>query len=262
MPDQLSTTYSDLLEGSYDCVDRVILNAYFGRGQFGAGFRLWWRALNGSDENLDDNHLMRMAGRFSRRLRAWAKENQIPVVYCSPGKHKHNLASEHLATHETKLGLFMILVSKAPALVWEAQMTGTGKLGQLVIKEPWPYVNHYSFHILDPDWGHLTIKMSGHPPFGAQVMLNGHEYVAGAAQKAGIDFTKQDNCFTTVTNAAELAKVADTLSRNETAGHLLQLCERWIYTTCLCFALDLKEQKRSAFHYQYSVFQMEYSRNL
>lgn len=37
------------------------------------------------------------------------------------------------------------------------------------------YVNHYSFHILDPDWGHLTIKMSGHPPFGAQIILNGHE---------------------------------------------------------------------------------------
>jgi len=116
MPDQLSTTYSDLLEGSYDCVDRVILNAYFGRGQFGAGFRLWRRALNGSDENLDDNHLMRMAGRFSGRLRAWAKENQIAVVYSSPGEHKHNLASEYLATHETKPGLFMILVSKAPAL--------------------------------------------------------------------------------------------------------------------------------------------------
>lgn len=262
MPDQLSTLYSDLLEGSYDCVDRVVLNAYFGRGQFGGGFRIWWRALHGSDENLDDNHLMRMAGRFSRRLRAWAKENQIPVVYSSPGERKHDLASEHLARHETKPGLFMILVSKAPALIWEAQMTSAGKLGQLVIKEPWPYVNHYSFHILDPDWGHLTIKMSGHPPFGAQVMLNGHEYVACQAQKAGVDFTKQDNCFTSVTNAADLAKVADTLSAQRTAERLRQLCERWIYTTCLCFALDLEEQKRSAFQYQYSVYQMEYSRNL
>jgi hypothetical protein len=75
-------------------------------------------------------------------------------------------------------------------------MTGTGQLGQLVIKKPWPYVNHYSFHILDSDWGHLTIKMSGHPPFGAQVMLNGHEYVACQARKAGVGFTKQENCFT------------------------------------------------------------------
>ena len=262
MPDQLSTLYGDLLEGTYDCVDRVVLNAYFGMGQTGGGLRVWWRGLHGSDADLDDNHLMRMAGRFSRRLRAWAKANHVPVVYSSPGERKHDIAAEHLATHEVKPGLFMVLVSKAPALVWEAQMTGTGKLGQLVPKKPWPYVNHYSFHILDPDWGHLTIKMSGHPPFGAQVMLNGHEYVACQAQKAGVGFTKQDNCFTTVTNAAGLAQVADTLSQDETTGRLRQLCERWIYTTCLCFALDMEEQERSAFHYQYSVYQMEYSRNL
>jgi hypothetical protein len=262
MADQLSTLYGNLLEGSYDCVDRVVLNAYFGMGQTGGGLRVWWRELYGSDDNLDDNHLMRMAGRFSRRLRAWAKENKIPVVYCSPGAEKHKMAEQHLATHETSSGLFLILVSKAPALVWEAQMTGTGKLGQLKPKDPWPYVNHYSFHILDPDWGHLTIKMSGHPPFGAQVMLNGHEYVACQADNAGVGFTKQGNCFTTIANAAELALVADTLSQIETAGRLRQLCERWIYTTCLCFALDLEEQERSAFHYCYSVFQMEYSRNL
>jgi hypothetical protein len=93
-------------------------------------------------------------------------------------------------------------------------------------------------------------------------MLNGHEYVARQARKTAIDFSQQDNCFTTIPNAADLAKVADTLSRDEIAGRLFQLCERWIYTTCLCFALDLEEQKKSSFHYQYSVFQIEYSRNL
>ena len=54
-----------------------------------------------------------------------------------------------------------------------------------------PYVNHYHFHILDPDWGHVTIKMSGHPPFSAQVMLNGHEYVACQAKRKQIDFSKE-----------------------------------------------------------------------
>jgi hypothetical protein len=183
-------------------------------------------------------------------------------VYCSPGEPKHEIAEEHLSTKDVKPGLFLILVSKAPALVWEAQQTGTGKLGQLAPKDPWPYVNHYSFHILDPDWGHVTIKMSGHPPFGAQVILNGHEYVAAQARKAGVEFAKEENCFTSVSNPAGLAKIADTLSQKETAGRLRQLCERWIYSTCLCFALDLEEQEKSAFQYQYSVFQMEYSRNL
>ena len=142
MSDQLSSLYNEFLEGSYDCVDRVILNAYFSMGQSGGGLRVWWRALYGSDENLDDNHLMRMAGRFSRRLRAWAEANKIPVVYSSPGERKHNIAAQHLSTNRAKPGLFLILVSKAPALVWEAQQTGTGKLGQLVPKQPWPYVNH------------------------------------------------------------------------------------------------------------------------
>ena len=43
MAGQLSTLYGDLPKGSYDCVDRVVLNAYFGMGQTGGGLRLWWR---------------------------------------------------------------------------------------------------------------------------------------------------------------------------------------------------------------------------
>ncbi len=32
MPDGLSELYHELLSGSYDCVDRIVLNAYFGMG--------------------------------------------------------------------------------------------------------------------------------------------------------------------------------------------------------------------------------------
>ena len=94
------------------------------------------------------------------------------------------------------------------------------------------------------------------------MILNGHEYVACQARKAGISFTKEGNCFTDISDAAGLAKIADTLSGQRAIGRLSQACERWIYTTCLCFALDLEEQKRSGFHYQYSNYQVEYSRNL
>ena len=89
-----------------------------------------------------------------------------------------------------------------------------------------PYVNHYSFHILDPQWGHITIKISGHPPFPAQVILNGHEYVACQAAKAGIRFTKEGNCFTQVSDAVGLAKIADTLSGQQAVGRLQSVCER------------------------------------
>ena len=123
-------------------------------------------------------------------------------------------------------------------------------------------VNHYSFHIIDPEWGHVTIKMSGHPPFGAQIILNGHEYVARRAQAAGIAFTKVGNCFTAVADPAGLARIADALSQDAAVGRLGQVCRRWIYTACLCFGLDLEEQQRSGFAYGLAVYQLEYSRNL
>src|ERR1035441_5432282 len=110
MPDQLSALYSEFLEGGYDCVDRVVCNAYFPMGQSGGGFRMWWRELYGSDEDLDNNHLMRMAGRFSRRLRAWAEANGIPVEYCAPKVRKHEIAEEQLSAAKMKQGVVLSMV--------------------------------------------------------------------------------------------------------------------------------------------------------
>ncbi len=222
---------------------------------------MWWRRLHDdSDEHLDNAHLMRMAGRFSRRVRASAKAHGIPVIDCSRGERKHEIAEEFLATHTVRRGVFLILVARAVAPVWQVNRTGGGVIRDLAKKKA--FVNHYSFHIMDPDWGHVTIKMSGHPPFGAQVILNGHEYVACQAQAAGIGFTKEGNCFTRITDPAGLARIADTLSHPATAGRLSQVCERWIYSACLCFGLGLADQQRSGFRYAYSVYQAEYSRNL
>jgi hypothetical protein len=260
MADGLSERYQDLLTGSYDCVDRIVLNGYFRPGHSAGGFRVWWHHLMGSVKTLDNTHLMRLAGRFSRRVRGWAKAHGVPVIDCRAGERKHDLAEEYLKTTPIKRGVFLILVRKAQAPVWEVSVSG--KQHHLERNKPMPYVNHYSFHILDPDWGHVTFKISGHPPFPAQIIFNGHEYVACQAQKAGIGFTKEGNCFTHVADVTGLAKIADTLSAESAIGRLSQVCERWIYSSCLCFAVDLEEQQQSGFRYQYSSYQVEYSRNL
>src|SRR6267143_6279220 len=218
MTDGLSTLYQDLLVGSYDCVDRIVLNAYFRMGHDPGGFRLWWRALTGSDETLENAHLMRMAGHFSRRIRGYAKANGIPVVDCSVGDRKHDIAEEYLAQTKVTRGLFLILVGRAQAPVWDVSANHHNER-----KKPMPYVNHYSFHILDAEWGHITIKISGHPPFPAQVILNGHEWVACHARRAGLSFTKEGNCFTAIGNISGFAKIAETLSEQRAIGRLNQV---------------------------------------
>jgi hypothetical protein len=201
-----------------------------------------------------------MAGRFARRVKAWAKANGVPVIYCKAGERKHLIAQAYLAARTPGPGVFLVLAAKAPATVWAVHRSAAGVITRLEKKSGLVY--HYSFHIMDPEWGHLVIKMSGHPPSGAQVILNGHEYVACAAHAAGIGFTKEGNCFTGITDPRGLAQIAETLSQPAAIGRLGQACDRWIYTACLCFGLDLADQQASGFRYAYSVYQAEYSRNL
>ena len=119
------------------------------------------------------------------------KLNNIPVIDCLAGDRKHDIAEEYLAKTKVTQGLFLVLMGRAQAPVWDVSPNH-----HIERKKPMPYVNHYSFNILDPEWGHITIKISGHPPFPAQVILKGHEYVACQARKAALGFTKEGNCFT------------------------------------------------------------------
>jgi len=261
MLDKFSQYYAGFLTGIYDCVDRIVLNGYFRLGYSPGGFRTWWRNLHaGSDADLDNAHLMRMAGRVSRRVHAYAKAHKLPIIDCAAGQRKDELAQQYLPREPQFVGLFLILVGRAPAPIWDVTVSPNGKIVELVRKRA--QVNHYAFHIIDPQWGHVVIKMCGHPPFELQIILNGHEYVARQALRQGIRFVKEDNCFTMVSDGAQLAEVADTLGSQDPVGHLRQLCDRWVYSVCLCFGLDTADQQKTGFVYDYAIYQVEYSRNL
>jgi len=75
MPESLSDRYAELLSGSYDCADRIVLNAYFRMGHTAGGFRVWWGTLTGSEETLDNAHLNACGhfihDRLERNIRDW-----------------------------------------------------------------------------------------------------------------------------------------------------------------------------------------------
>jgi len=132
MVDEFSDRYGDLLTSSYDCVDRIVLNAYFPLGHSPGGFRVWWRRWHDEgDESLDNAHLMRMAGRFARRVRASAAAHGIPVIDCTGGERKHRVAEEYLREHTVGVGVFLILVARAPATVWKVTRTKSGVIRNL-----------------------------------------------------------------------------------------------------------------------------------
>ena len=156
--------------------------------------------------------------------------------------------------------------SASPLGSWTAKPAATSSACLLALIQSRCFsdlVSHYAFHIMDRDWGHMIVRFCPHPPFNALVILNGHEWVAREAERRRLAFRKRDNCFTELSNARDLGLVAETLNSPESsAGRLVQAPERWIYSTVLCFALDVADQERTGFGYHYSLFQAEYSRNL
>ena len=64
---------------------------------------------------LDNTHLMRMAGRFSGRVRGWAQAHRVPVIDCKNQERKHEIAEEFLRKNACVRGVFLVLVSRAPA---------------------------------------------------------------------------------------------------------------------------------------------------
>ena len=178
MADEFAERYGDLLTGSYDCVDRIVLNAYSPLGHNPGGFRVWWRRWHGdSDEGLDDAHLMRLASRLAGAGAGVGEGERRPGDRLQGrGAQARDRGRVTCPGHVVRRGVFLILVARSRASLWKVNRSAGGAITSLQKKIE--HVNDYSFHIMDPDWGHMVIKMSGHPPFGAQVILNGHEYVA------------------------------------------------------------------------------------
>lgn len=258
--DEFSAYVQDLLTGSYDCVDRISLRGYFPLGQASGGMITWWNQLR-PQTPISQKALRAMAGDFGRRVHAFAEKNQLPLEHFELGdKSKHARAEELRPSAPDFKGLFAIFVARAPGLVWQIKNNRDGKP---VLRRPkkWPLINHYHFHIIDPDWGHLNIKVSGHPPFGLQISLNGHEWVSRRAEAEGIPWQREGNCFVGG-DLPRLCQVATALDGPQGLADLQRICERWVYSTCLCFGLRMDEQQRSGFHYRYSCSQLEYSRNL
>jgi len=106
--------------------------------------------------------------------------------------------------------------------------------------------------------GHICIRMCSHPPFSCNIMLNGHEWVERNKETEPLGITKEGNCFTSYTNGEKLSQIADTLKQQ---GQLEEVCQRWVYG-CLWFAMDYDQQAKVRFKYKFSIYQVEYSRNL
>ena len=246
---------------AYDCVDRLVVNCYYQLGQTGGGFRTFWRQWKGDDSRLSDEGLRQAAGDLARRLKAYCQKHDILWIECGARDQKYEIAREHRPKDPDFRGLFAVLVGRAPAPLWEVGHNAKGQITDLHHPQQWPHVQHYHFQIIDPEWGHVVVRLCGYAPWGVQVIVNGHEWVERQARRQNLRVAKDGNCFVEGTDYPAVNRLAAQLSAPDLGQRLEALCARWLYSACLCFALPVAEQERTGFHYEYSIWQLEWSRN-
>jgi len=251
-----------LTDWSYDCVDRIVLNGRFNFACSPGGFRTWWREFFGNDKNLNDASIRRFAWDVGRSVRKYCATNKIDFLECDSSTRKDDIAAAYVkrAEESGKRGVFLVLAGKAPAPIWRVKQNKEGKIINLEYKKPWPFVKHYSFHILDDRWGHIVVKMCGYPPFGLQIILNGHNWVEARIREKGVAFTMDDNCFTGG-DENEIQRLCTRLFGKAGGRQLEKVCEKWGYWCLGMFAIQEQEVSRTGFRYWWSVYQLEVSRN-
>ena len=258
--DAFSKAYADEMMGQYDCPDRLVFLAYNQYLQSGGGFRLFWRNLFGDDSRLTSEHIADLAGAMVRRLNAYCAKHHVPILDAAARERKGDSAEAYIPDDPGFAGLFLVQKSLAPAPQWHVERhQQKGHIIKLYRLKKWATVRHVFFHIMDPEWGHVTIRMCCHPPFGAMVILNGHEWVRRRAAERGLKFATDGNCFIEGSDFGGIGALGRQLAACPTG--IRALADRWIYTACLSFGLSTQEQQDTGFKYDYSAFQIEYSRN-
>jgi hypothetical protein len=116
-----------------------------------------------------------MAGTLSRPLRTYCTKHRAPVIDAEAGQRKHELAE----VHRPQDPKFRVVVS-CHHLRWAvAGVGGETQRPEPIIevqhRRKWPYVKHYYYRRIYPERGTLPLPLCGYPPFGTQVILNGHE---------------------------------------------------------------------------------------
>ncbi len=111
---------------------------------------------------------------------------------------------------------------------------------------------HLYFYYLDREFGLMHIRLQTWLPFTIQVCLNGREWLARKLDRAGISYTKRDNCFSYISDLKRAQQLMDRLTERNWGRFLDALAQKvnpWIHPRS---GLDVRS-------YYWSVRQGEYA---
>jgi len=235
-----------------ECIDRMYLNVYIPQLQYATGLVSYIRRHLGKPV-ASTAALAPVTEAFTRAVRAFAAERQIPWVDFAKGQRKDDVAQKFLAGFTGTEGVLFIgrAQEKVPLFRTRKRRRDDGTSYPWIALETGVASQFYCYCV-DDGFGPFFLKFCSYFPFNAKLCLNGNEWAKRQAAKAGIGFTPLDNAFAAVDDVPALQAICHGLG----PAQIDALLRKWLAILPHPFT---RADRAAGYRYDISILQAEFS---
>jgi len=252
LPRSAADVLSEHVAFEVECIDRMYLNVYVPQLQYATGLVSYIHRQLGMPV-ASTVALAPVTEAFTKAMRAFAADRQIPWVDFARGQRKDDVAHEYLAAFTAAEGVLFIgrAQEKVPLFRTRKRRRADGSSYPWIAAET-GVVNQFYCYCVDEDFGPFFLKFCSYFPFNAKLCINGNEWAKRQAAKAGIGFTPLDNAFAAVDDVPALQAICHSLG----PAQIDALLRKWLAR----LPHPLTPADRAAgYRYDISILQAEFS---
>lgn len=258
LPRTVADVLADHVVFEVECIDRMYLNVYQPRLQYGGGVSAFFVGHRG--HKYASSVLMQpITDTFVANIHHYIAVHDLDLVHFGKGENKDDIAHRYLAeataAHgEGWEGVLFVGRAQEKASVFRTQKRRNPVTGAdyLWLTRATVQVNYFYFYCVDTDFGPFFIKFCTYFPYNAKLCINGNEWAKLQAAKAGIGFEPLDNAFAAVEDVPALQTICDSLGEEQIQAVL----GKWLAKLPYPFT---DEDTASGYRYEASIIQAEFS---
>ena len=145
---------------------------------------------------------------------ALAEKHGRPMIYLPSSRtNKEQVALEVKKRQRISSGLVAVISCVEPCRTWFARGNKTTR--KLELKLQWGKCIHLYFYLIHEQVGWLSVRLQTWFPFLMQVCINGREWLARQMDSAGLEYRREDNCFSWVSDLGRAQALLDEQHRTD-----------------------------------------------
>lgn len=253
IPPSIASILKDHVTLEVESIDRMYLNAFVPRLQYGSGVVGFFRQHRG--QPIASSALMSPITRdFIASIERFVKTHSVPLLTFEKGQDKDKIATQYRSRFTASEGVVFVGKAQEKASVFRTERRrnpDTGRCYPWIVRST-ALVNQYYFYCQDRNFGPFFLKFCSYFPYNAKLCLNGHEYAKCQLRQEGIAFEALDNGFVSCADPRRLQALCNGLS----AEKIDALLRYWLDFLPHPFS---EADQQAGYTYDLSIWQAEFS---